>query len=283
MNVQSGRRPSSKAKSSTVVLLLLLLLFVYVYTCYQQRQAPANPDYKTADAVLQGLQIPAFTSSDQIIEHRGYTLSFIPHHQQAAWVAYILRGYQLKESRVEREGEFMVDPLAKPHSADDADYNNSGYDRGHLAAAEDMSWSALSMKESFYYSNASPQAPAFNRGVWKRLEELVRYWAEAYDSVYVVTGPVLQNGLRTIGHDNVSVPQTFYKAVLVYNAKAVQGIGFVLRNEASAATLKSFAVSIDNVERLTGLDFFPKLPDDAEQKIEGNFKETDWLWTRARK
>ena len=264
-------------------MLLLLLLFVYVYTCYQQRRVSANPDYKAADAVLQGLQNPALVPSDQIIEHRGYTLSFKPQYQQAAWVAYVLRGYQLKESHVERDGEFVVDPLAKPHSADDADYNNAGYDRGHLADDEYLIWSAQSMKESFYYSNASPQVPAFNRGVWKRLEELVRYWAEAYDSVYVVTGPVLQNGLPTIGHDKVSVPQTFYKAVLVYNAKAVQGIGFVLRNEASAATLKSFAVSIDNVEKLTGLDFFPKLPDDVEQKIEDNFNEADWLWTRARK
>ena len=262
--------------------VLLLLLLVLIYTCYHQRAAIRNPESGPGNTALNALQLPAYKPSDQLIEHKGYTLSFSPQHQQAAWVAYVLRGYQLQAPHEDRTDNFMTDPLARPHSADDADYTNSGFDRGHLAAAEDMSWSVQSMKESFYYTNISPQAPAFNRGVWKRLEELVRYWGEAYDSVYVITGPVLYNGLPAIGHDKVSVPQTFYKAVLVYNAAAVQGIGFVLRHEASTATLKTFAVSIDNVEKLTGLDFFPKLPDDVEEKIERDYNENNWLWTKKK-
>lgn len=283
MNTQRSRLPRLNRKR--IVWPLLLLLFVLLYTCYKQRTAPAVPEaagYQTDAATANGLQIPAPTPSGQVIVRRGYTLSFSAKHQQPDWVGYVLRGYQVRQANENRSDAFLVDPLARPHSADEADYNNSGYDRGHLAAAEDMGWSAQTMRESFYYSNASPQVPAFNRGVWKRLEELVRYWAEAYDSVYVVTGPVLQNGLPVIGHDHVSVPQRFYKVILVYNAKAVQGIGFVLRNEASAATLKSFAVPIDNVEKLTGLDFFPQLPDDVEQKIESNAAVNNWLWEKRK-
>lgn len=283
MNTQRSRRPRLNRKR--IVWPLLLLLFVLLYTCYKQRTAPALPGasgYKTDAATAKGLQIPAPTPSGQVIGRRGYTLSFNAKHQQAAWVGYVLRGYQVRQANENRSDAFLVDPLAKPHSADEADYNNSGYDRGHLAAAEDMGWSAQTMRESFYYSNVSPQVPAFNRGVWKRLEELVRYWAEAYDSVYVITGPVLRPGLPVIGHDAVSVPKQFYKVVLEYNRKGVQGIGFLLRNEASAAPLKSFAVSVDEVEKLTGLDFFPQLPDDVEQKIESSANTAGWLWEKRR-
>lgn len=282
------QKRAAEDKKTTLLLLLFVLLLALLlaglYTCRQQRTAAGKtPHYRQADAALNALQIPSLKPADQLIERTGYTLSFVPAHEQAAWVAYVLRGTQLEAAHYNRTNQFMADPLAKPHSADDADYESSGYDRGHLASAEDMSWSEQTMRESFYYSNMSPQVPAFNRGVWKRLEELVRYWSSAYDSVYVVTGPVLTAGLPAIGHDRVSVPQYYYKAILEYNPKGVQGIGFVLRNEASAATLKSFAVSIDSVEHLTGIDFFPKLPDDVEEKVESRYNESDWLWTRKKK
>lgn len=278
------RAPEQKTTSILLVAILLLLavLLIGLYTCRQQRVAAGKATYKVDSAALNAVQLPALKPNDQIIERTGYTLSFVPAHEQAAWVAYVLRGSQLQAAHFLRTNQFMTDPLAKPHSADDGDYEASGYDRGHLASAEDMSWSEATMRESFYYSNMSPQAPAFNRGVWKRLEELVRYWSEAYDSVYVVTGPVLTPNLPAIGHNKVSVPRYFYKAVLEYNARGVQGIGFVLPNQASSASLKSFAVSIDSVEHLTGLDLFPKLPDDVEEKIESNPEVENWLWTRKK-
>lgn len=288
MRSMPDQQRTAQNKNTTLLLflfvLLLALLLVGLYTCRQQRTvAGKTPPYRQADAALNALQIPSLKPADQIIERTGYTLSFVPAHEQAAWVAYVLRGTQLASAHFDRTDQFLTDPLAKPHSADDADYEGSGYDRGHLASAEDMSWSEQTMRESFYYSNMTPQVPAFNRGVWKRLEELVRYWSSAYDSVYVVTGPVLTADLPAIGHDKVSVPRYYYKVVLEYNPKGVQGIGFLLRNEASSAPLKSFAVSIDSVEQLTGIDFFPKLPDDVEENAENRYNENDWLWTRRKK
>jgi len=143
-----------------------------------------------------------------------------------------------------------------------------------------MAWSEPTMSESFYYSNMSPQVPAFNRGVWKRLEELVRYWSTVYDTIYIVTGPVLTQGLPNIGPDKVSVPEFYYKVILEYNSKGIKGIGFVLKNEPSAATLKNFAIPIDSVERLTGINFFPRLPDDVENRIEADPTIGQWRWTR---
>lgn len=265
-----------------VIVVILLLLFV-LYTCRQQRAVTSASRQPIDTAALQQLQIPAIKPSDEIVQHTGYTLSYNEEYEQASWVAYVLSGPRLASASFHRTDKFLADPLVRTGSATNEDYNGSGYDRGHLASAEDMSWSKTTMAESFYYSNMSPQVPEFNRGVWRRLEELVRYWATAYDSIYVVTGPVLTSGLPTIGPDKVAVPNYYYKVVLEYNSRGVKGIGFLLRNEPSAATLQKFAVPIDSVEHLTGIDLFPRLADPEEARIESSLEVKDWLWRRKKK
>ena len=118
-------------------------------------------------------------------------------------------------------------------------------------------------------SNVSPQAPQFNRGIWKELEELVRQWAVRDNGLYVVTGSVLKPGLPTIGRVNeVSIPGKFYKVILYCNKPEIRMVGFLLDNEPSNSSLKQFVVPVDQIEQLTGIDFFPKLPDDLERKLE---------------
>ena len=189
------------------IVVIIFLIAVWL-TCGIQRNATGN----TED--IYQLQIPAVKSSDEIVQHTAYTLSYNKQKRQANWVAYILTANEVNAAHVVRTNHFLPDPFVNTVSATDADYKGSGYDRGHLANAEDMSYSTTTMAESFYYSNISPQLPAFNRGVWKRLEELVRFWATRYDSIYIVTGPVLTNGLPTIGADKVSVPEYYYKVIL---------------------------------------------------------------------
>lgn len=259
--------------------LLTVLCCAALAACHAQQSA-SNEAAALRTHPIDALELPAISNNDQVIARKGYTLSYAPDYGQAKWVAYVLRGKQFQKEHYGRSNQFKPDPKAKPHSADDEDYEGSGYDRGHLAPAEDMSWSAASMRESFYYSNISPQLPAFNRGVWKRLEELVRFWATTYDSLYVVTGPVLTKGLTSIGPDQIAVPKYYYKVVLQYSPAGVRGIGFVLPNESSLKTLRSFAVPIDSVEKLTGLDFYPRLPDEEEEKIESKAVLSNWRWTR---
>jgi endonuclease G len=175
----------------------------------------------------------------------------------------------------------MKDPLVKTGTADDEDYLHSGYDRGHLAPAADLGYSLSSMAESFYYSNMSPQVAAFNRGVWKRLEGQVRVWARNNGAVYVVTGPVLRPGLPSIGANKVSVPELYYKVILDYRMPEYKALGFVLPNAGSKLPLTEFAVSIDSVERLTGIDFFPALPDKDENTLESNICLPCWKWSTS--
>ena len=135
------------------------------------------------------------------------------------------------------------------------------------------------MEESFFYSNMSPQVPGFNRGIWKKLEERVRQWAIENKDIYVVTGPVLTADLPVIGPDKVSVPRYYYKVILDYTLPELKGIGFILPNASSTMPLESYAVPIDSVEKMTGINFFPALPDKQEQALEKTVCIPCWSWT----
>ncbi len=227
------------------------------------------------------LEIPRTAAIDAVISHTGFSLLYSEPHEQASWVAYLLtRDRTIK--RFDRTDKFLPDPKVKTGSANDSDYAGSGFDRGHLAPAADMSWSSTTMRESFYYSNMSPQVPSFNRGIWKKLEEQVRSWAAEYDSIYIVTGPILKSGLPTIGPNNVSIPEYYYKVILDYKAPNIKGIGFILPNSASNEPLTSYALSIEEVEKQTGIDFFPALPDGVEEQVEKERCIPCWNWKIVR-
>ena len=240
------------------------------------------PDDTLKLATISNIEIPVYSNDDQIVQHEAYTLKYNESYEQAEWVAYQLTASETV-SLYERSDDFKEDPLVTTASANDNDYAGSGYDRGHLAPAADMGWSEKSMIESFYYSNMSPQDPSFNRGIWKRLEELVRDWAVEYDTLYVVTGPVLKSGLKTIGANKVAVPEYYYKVIYTYSNSAHNAIGFVLKNEGSKDALYNHAVSIDSVEQFTGLNFYTNLPDDIESKIESATCTTCWNWNGTNK
>ena len=226
---------------------------------------------------IHNLEIPKSKSLGSVISHKAYTLEYNETHEQASWVAYVLT--KEKNIRVvERSNTFLPDPLVKTGSAENGDYTKSGYDRGHLAPAADMGWSAVTMAESFYYSNMSPQVPAFNRGIWKRTEELVRTWAMEYDSLYIVTGPVLNGHFPSIGANQVSIPHYYYKVILDYHRPEVKAIGIIMPNAASSESIQHFAVSVDSVEHLTGIDFFPLLNDIEESELEKQLCIPCWQW-----
>ncbi len=222
-------------------------------------------------------EIPNMTKPGSILSQNGFSAAYSEQHEQALWVAYALTA-KMTVQKVGRRNLFKTDPKVKTHTANDADYAGSGFDRGHLVPAADMGWSSKAMHATFYYSNISPQIPAFNRGVWKRLEVLMREWAKVYNKVYIVTGPVLTDSLGVVGQNQVTVPRYFYKVVLDYRAGRGKAIGFVLPNQKSQRPLWEFAVSVDSVELLTGIDFFPQVPDDVEENVERIACVPCWEW-----
>ena len=280
------------------LLLTFITVFVFQILSFGQQEAKTsdgrnvilnnNGTWVYADTnqnnfkvtVIPKLEIPKTSPKDQIITHTGYSLLYNEANEQASWVAYELTKEETHKL-YDRTDKFIVDPLITTGSANDNDYKGSGYDRGHLAAAGDMGYSEKTMAESFYYSNMSPQEPSFNRGIWKKLEELVRTWAVENEKLYIVSAPVLTEGLPTIGANKVSVPKYYYKVILDYTEPDIKGIGFILPNKGSNEPLQSFAVSIDSVESITGIDFFPQLPDDQEKKIESSLCINCWTWVSS--
>ena len=222
----------------------------------------------------QGIELPKILDNEQIIYHSYYTLSYNETHEQANWVAYKLTSNQVL-GIYSRSDNFRIDPKVKSGSARLSDYKGSGYDRGHLAPAADMKISKNSMSESFFMSNMSPQHPSFNRGIWKKLEEVVRSWAMKEETIYIATGPMLENDLPFIGN-NVSIPNYYYKVILDYSGSDIKGIGFILPNVKSNKLLSSYALSIDKVEELTGIDFFTNLPDEVEISLESSYNISLW-------
>jgi len=223
-------------------------------------------------------------SQSEIIRHQYYTLGYDERYEQAAWVSYVLTKENLRIPNVPRADRFEADPMVSTKSADYYDYRGSGYSRGHMAPAGDMAQNEVSMEESFFMSNMSPQKIPFNGGIWRELEECVRDWAYKENTLYIVTGPILNNVTKYIGKKSkVGVPKAHYKVILDIEGSDKKGIAFIMENEKSALPIMDFAVTIDEVEKQTGLDFFSELlTDSLEEKIESEIDTRAWKVSEKR-
>jgi endonuclease G len=200
------------------------------------------------------------------------------HEMNGGNLSYRLTKDEVLTRKANRESAFLEDPEVRTGSAISFDYQGSGYDRGHLAPAGDMHWSAKTMLESFYMSNMSPQEPSFNRGIWSKLEKAVRRFAYSEGSVVVVTGPIVTaDDTKTIGHNKVRVPGFYYK-VIYDETPPEKMIAFILPNKGSNKPVESFVVTVDDVEEATGLDFFSALPKETQDRLESKSNPKDWKW-----
>jgi endonuclease G len=216
-------------------------------------------------------------NTDQLIKRDHYDLSYNNTHEVANWVSYDLNPSHLKGC-VPRADSFRIDPEVMEGSSSPADYKNSGFDRGHLLPAGDMKFDKEAMRNTFYMSNMTPQPAKFNRGRWSSLETLIRAWALKYNNLAIVTGPVLKDNLSQIGLDNkVSVPFEYFKVIIRKTAEGkLIGIGFLMNTDVPFTTLTPYALTINQVEEITGLNFFSSLGDDLEEEIESEIHLEEW-------
>ena len=240
---------------------------------------------------LDEIGLPAKQPGDELVRHAALTLAYAEKYEQARWVAHIIP-QDVTQGTVFRTNDFRPDEKVSTGSAVEADYflkkmktdstwdyDGFGYDRGHLAPSADFRWSKTALSESYYYSNMSPQLADFNRGGWGDLEDALRgyLYSNTNTELYVVTGPVLKEGLPVIerGLHKVTIPQQYFKVVLDLTNK--RAIGFLMPNEAITKPLKSFAVSVNSIEALTGLNFFNKLPEALQELLESQADALAWL------
>lgn len=259
---------------SVLAIALLLVIFGYEYVLEAKASSEIIEEGTVVKSETNEYFLPTSTTG-QIVHHEHYSLSYSEPHEQAEWVAYELKKSHLSNTNFKRP-YFEIDKAVKTGAADWRNYKNSGYDRGHLCPAGDRRFSKEAHDETFLTSNISPQDHQFNSGIWNTLEQKVRYWARKYDGVFVVTGGVLKGKMATIGDEEVSVPNQFYKVLIDVNSGRPKMIAFLLPHEDSNLPLYTFVVSVDEIEELTGIDFFSELDDAIENKLEASSSYKGW-------
>lgn len=293
----------------TASILTACILAAVLFLCLRRASGDVSPDgaapgspartaatagtprpFVTADTVPAGRTGAAFrldtairwelpdsncARRQQIVGHYAYTVSFNPEWHIPNWVAYEMEACET-DGDCGRKPTFRPDPKVVAGCASHKDYTKSGYDRGHMAPAADMRWSEQAMAESFYTSNICPQLHSLNAGDWKTLEEKCRGWARHYGSLYIACGPIVADGYKTIGPGKVAVPEAFFKVIFRGENGSCHGIGFLFEHKPQRRPLAFYAVSIDEIEKLTGLDFFYALPDSIENDMEQQCAPEQW-------
>jgi endonuclease G len=225
-----------------------------------------------------GLPIVPKGTENEVVEHGAMILGYNEKHEQANWVFHAVIP-AVNKGNLSRTNDFRRDSLVSTGTAVKADYWYSGYDRGHLAPSADFRWSGRAISESYVYSNMAPQRPELNREKWAKLESFIRkhVWVKN-EQLYVVTGPIFDEGMETItqGPNVVSIPKRFYKVILDVTGDEKKAIAFVMPNELCKKAMVSYAVSVDEVEKLTGLDFFSNLDETLENQLESSFDFSKW-------
>lgn len=213
---------------------------------------------------------------EQILKRTGYVASYNKTTLLPNWVAWHLTAERTEGSAKRSGVDFAEDTEVPEPRATDWDYYNSGYDRGHMCPAADNKWSKKAMEESFLFTNMCPQNGNLNRGDWNEMEMACRKWAKKYGGLYIVCGPILYKGKhKTIGKNKVVVPEAFFKVVL-RTGDDPQAIGFIYKNTSGNRPKDSYVNTVDEVERITGIDFFPSLPDDVEKNVEATADIANW-------
>ena len=258
-------------------LILSLLLICLNCACVRPRYPQAMVGQKAQTDIPSLIEIPIQKESSRpirILQKTGFVVGYSEELCIPLWSAWQLTRDELN-GRVAKEN-FGADPEVKVQ-ADNMDYKGSGWSRGHMAPAADMKWSPDAMRDCCMMTNICPQKAELNSGSWNRLEEKCRNtYAAKYGAVYIACGPILSENPSRIGIHNVAVPEGFFKVLLIKADTGWQAVGFVYANDEGPHGMQQAACTVDEVEQLTGLDFFSMLPDEIEDTIESDFNWSYW-------
>ena len=226
---------------------------------------------------ISSIEIPSspIDIQEQILVRKAYTVSYNKETKCPNWVAWELTSSHA-DGDLPRDSKYYEDDEVPLPRSTNEDYRGSGWTRGHMCPAGDNKWDADAMRESNLLTNMCPQHASLNSGLWNVIERDCRKWAKAYGDLYIVCGPVLLNREHeTIGMNKVVVPEAFFKVILRLSPEPA-AIGFVVRNNEGKKKKDQFINTVDDVERITGMDFFPALPDSIENIVEAYANLNDW-------
>ena len=274
---------------------------------FSENQENSNSNLETASELWMqpdlDLLIPSMSGNvpSQILKRIGYITSYNHDTKCPNWVAWhltadrcdgnfsrrgvpyydedgIVIGIGLVTSETQH-GNYILDQEAEEPRQLLSDWPNNEYDmsHGHICPAGDNKWSKAAMNQSFLLTNMCPQSEKLNGGAWKKLEEKCRIWAKQFCDIFIVAGPVYSEGIvsRTIGESKVAVPDAYFKVIL-YKGNSCNTVGFLYLNDDSSQPMRHAVRTVDEIEELTGFDFFSCIPDDIEDKIENRCDLNFW-------
>ncbi len=223
---------------------------------------------------------PALQPGEEVVVHPGHALVWDDTHKMPKWTVHIIAP-DIMEGNLARIDSFKPDPKVKGNTDLLDAYWYSGYDRGHMVPSADMRWNLDALTATYMYSNVSPQKPELNRGAWADLEDWMRRYVHySGKRIYVVTGPILGKDMPLLNKPkakaDVYAPPYFFKALVDIDGPEKKGIAFIMKNGLNDQGILSYAVPIDSVEAMTGLDLFPALDDETEARIEKMCNTHDW-------
>lgn len=255
----------------TFAMAMVIGFFVFTAGTKDKSQTKAG---RFEDCNLLRVIIPDETP-ELICNYTGFTVSFNPSWHVPNYVVWELTGAETNGTQP-RSNRFASDPDVYG-CATLADYRRSNFDRGHMAPAADMKWSAQAMTDCHYLTNIVPQDHRLNAGRWNSLEQKCRSIAQRDSAIIIIAGPVLSDCInRTIGASQVAVPDRFFKVIFAPYANPPRAVGFVMPNREVADPISAMAMTVDQVEEITGFDFFSELPDDIEKRVESTIRLRDW-------
>lgn len=258
----------------------IILIATLILTTISLSAQPAFKRNKKSERKQYNIEeVVSGAATEQVIKHKGFTVSYNSILLNPNWVAYELTSEEASATDVSRTDEFLPDPAVKGKQADTRDYSRSGFDRGHMAAAADMKWDRDAMVESFYMTNICPQDRELNSGLWLELEQKCRYWAKKYDRVWIVCGPVFTKGHnQPIGDNHVAVPDAFFKCVCMQVDGRWTMAGFIMPNLPLNQELERYAFPVIGIEALTGHKLFNNVPVTPTelQQLKSFITREDW-------
>lgn len=278
-----GRRRNIKAMGLGVALMLTVVVLTACNNGTAHRpliggdvSKPDTTPEASSTMTIAGIELPKYDDAATVLRRAGYTTEYDASNKIPRWVAWCLTSNHVT-GPYKRDGiKFMEDEDVPTPRATHYDYIQSGYDRGHMCPSGDNKWDEQAQRQSFLMTNICPQNHNLNRGDWNEMEQQCRAWAEKYDELYIVCGPILMNQKhKTIGKNKVTVPEAFFKVVLRMQPEPC-AIGFIYRNTDGDRPKDSYVNSVDQVERITKLDFFHNLPDEIENEIEKTADISKW-------
>lgn len=242
------------------LLIVFLLQFLTIGSCAQEVQMPICHD----------------CVSKIVLQRRGYAVSYNQELRLPNWVFWHLTKEHV-DGDVKRPGNAWKEDTDVPEPrANSDDYRGSGWSRGHMCPAGDNKWDTEAMHETFLYTNICPQDARLNSGDWNEIEIQCRRWAQKYGDIYIVCGPLINNKVyRTIGGNQVVVPDAFFKVVLCLNG-APKGIAFLCKNEGGNHKIADYVTTILQLEQIAGIDFFPSLPNGIADKVKKKADINEW-------